>query len=136
MDKDIICGYTQPHPFEKYIYIDISYKNNTFNQIRELFIKVIDKINKILDDLKKDFEGSSTKKIPRKRIEKKRNHKKLNQHWMIMKILLHLKRIHSSEDDTKRRRNSKMRKYAMRILNPSMMKYPMRILNPSKLIHH
>ena len=26
MDKDIICGYTQPHPFEKYIFIDINYK--------------------------------------------------------------------------------------------------------------
>ena len=66
MDKDIICGYTQHHPFEKYIFIDINYKNNTFNQIRELFIKVIDKINNILDDLKKDFSGSAAKKISKK----------------------------------------------------------------------
>ena len=66
MDKEIICGYTQPHPFEKYIYIDINYKNNTFNQIREVFIQIIDKINKILDDLKKDFSGSSTKKVSKK----------------------------------------------------------------------
>ena len=100
MDKDIICGYTQHHTFEKYIFIDINYKNNTFNQIRELFIKVIDKINKILDDLKKDFEGSSTKKIPKKKeSKKKRNHKKLNQHWMIMKIPLHLKKKTLMEDD-------------------------------------
>ena len=36
MDKDIICGYTQHHPFEKYIFIDINYKNKAI-EILEKF---------------------------------------------------------------------------------------------------
>ena len=62
-DKDIICGYTEPHPFDKLIYIDINYQNNTFDQIRKLVIKVIDKLNGLFEQIKKDFNGKDAKKI-------------------------------------------------------------------------
>jgi len=63
LSKDIICGYTEPHPFDKLIYIDINYQNNTFDQIRKLVIKVIDKLNGLFEQIKKDFNGKDAKKI-------------------------------------------------------------------------
>jgi DNA-directed RNA polymerase subunit L len=62
-DKDIVCGYTEPHPFDKLIYIDINYQDNTFDQIRKLVVKVIDKLNGLFEQLKKDFNGKDAKKI-------------------------------------------------------------------------
>ena len=49
-------GYKNPHPLKKFIVIKLKTKNNTMDEINNVFTKTNDTVNTVISNIKKEIE--------------------------------------------------------------------------------